>query len=120
MFKKCNITDKILSLGCSCLHNTCTVYTHNVVHVHCALYVQGLKDKRRSVDEEALEEVVRKKTRQSPSKIEAPARGRSSDIRPFQYEGKNFSDFPRGMHTKDIHLYCTCIIIHSVACTCII
>ena len=58
--------------------------------------MQGLKDKGRSLDAIASDETVRKKPRTSfgggtPSE-------KSSDFRPFQYEGKNFSDFARGIY----------------------
>ena len=63
--------------------------------------LQGLKDKRRSMDEMANDDRVKKKPRQSfegysqPSPSTSSA-GTRSDFSPFQYEGKNFSDFARG------------------------
>ena len=59
---------------------------------------QGLKDKGRSMDAMASDETVRKKPRTSFSGG-MPSGSRSSDFKPFQYEGKNFSDFARGKHT---------------------
>ena len=58
-------------------------------------HVQGLKDKGRSLDDIASDETVRKKPRTSFS----GGGSKSSDFRPFQYEGKNFSDFARGKST---------------------
>ena len=44
----------------------------------------------------ANDEIVRKKPRTSFSGG-TPSGSKSSDFRPFQYEGKNFSDFARGI-----------------------
>ena len=49
------------------------------------------------MDEVGEEETMRKKARRSLGSIETSAGG-SSDFRPFQYEGKNFSDFARGIY----------------------
>ena len=68
-------------------------------------YTQGLKDKRRSMDDIANDERVRKKPRASLDghSHPPPAAGTSSDFSPFQYEGKNFSDFARGTYTMYVH-----------------
>ena len=49
----------------------------------------------------ANDEMVRKKPRRAFGG-DTPTAGRSSDFRPFQYEGKQFSDFARGKANKYI------------------
>ena len=50
----------------------------------------------------ANDEMVRKKPCQTFGGDTPPMAGRSSDFRPFQYEGKQFSDFARGIY---IYIY---------------
>ena len=74
------------------------------IKVEFKLIAQGLKDKRRSMDDIASDETVRKKPRTSFSGS-TPSGSKSSDFRPFQYEGKNFSDYARGKNTTTIYEY---------------
>ena len=58
------------------------------------------------MDDIANDETVRKKPRQ-PFSGDAEMAGHSSDFRPFQYEGKHFSDFARGRvitYKHDYHM----------------
>ena len=71
---------------------------------------QGLKDKGRSMDAMASDETVRKKPRTSFSGG-TPSGSRGSDFRPFQYEGKNFSDFARGKTHNYIIIYDTIVCV---------
>ena len=59
--------------------------------------MQGQKDRERSLDAIASDETVRKKPRTSLNDGTPSGRSSTADFRPFQYEGKNFSDFARGI-----------------------